>query len=99
MPDVDDVVQESYLKAFLAWQRGKLTSVRGFLFTVAGNVSVSLFRRRKYISPTVVSDLPELRVVEDNADVPEIVCSQEEIALVAEAIATLPERSADDAAL
>lgn len=92
MSDVDDVVQESYLKAFLAWQRGKLTSVRGFLFTVAGNVTISLFRKRRYVSRTPVSELPELRVLEDDADVHEAICSQEDLDLIAAAIASLPER-------
>lgn len=92
MSDVDDVVQESFLKAFLAWQKGRLTSVRGFLFTVAGNITVSLFRRQKFISPTPVSELPPLWVVQDDAGVVENVCSQEELALIAEAIASLPER-------
>jgi RNA polymerase sigma factor (sigma-70 family) len=92
MGEVDDVVQESFLKTFLAWQKGRLTSVRGFLFTVAGNVSVSVFRRRKFISATPVSELPALSVVEDDANVVEAVCSQEELDLVATAIADLPDR-------
>lgn len=92
MADVDDVVQESFLKTFLAWQKGRLTSARGFLFTVAGNVTVSLFRRRKFISDTPVSELPALSVLEDGTDVHETVCSQEELDLIAGAIAALPER-------
>ena len=92
LSDVDDVVQESFLKTFLAWQKGRLTSARGFLFTVAGNISVSLFRKQKYISPLPVSELPPLGVVEGDADVVEAVCSQEELALIAEAIAALPDR-------
>lgn len=92
MVDVDDVVQESFLKAFLAWQKGRLSSVRGFLFTVAGNITVSLFRKRKYVAQTPVCELPPMRVLEDEANVVEDVCSHEEIALIVEAIATLPER-------
>lgn len=92
MSEVDDVVQESFLKTFLAWQKGRLTSARGFLFTVAGNVSVSIFRKRKFISATPVSELPALSVIEDDVNVVETVCSQEELDFVAEAIADLPER-------
>lgn len=92
MLDVDDVVQESFLKTFLAWQKGSLQSVRGFLFTVAGNVTVSMFRKRKYVSSLAVNEMPALRVLKDDADVVESVCSQEEISLIAEAIASLPER-------
>jgi RNA polymerase sigma-70 factor (ECF subfamily) len=92
MADVDDVVQESFLKTFLAWQKGRLTSARGFLFTVAGNTTISLFRRRKFVSPVPVSELPALSVLEDGVDVHETVCGQEELALISEAIASLPER-------
>ncbi len=90
--DADDVVQESFLKTFLAWQRGRLTSVRGFLFTVAGNATISLFRRQKLFAPLPVSELPPVRVIEDDVNVVEDVCSREEIALIAEAIAELPGR-------
>lgn len=99
MPDVDDVVQESFLKTVLAWQRGRLTSVRGFLFTAAGNITVSLFRRKKFVAPNSLSELPESCAVRDGADVVEAVCSQEELALLAEAIASLPERCREVAML
>lgn len=99
MADVDDVVQESFLKTFLAWQKGRLTSVRGFLFTVAGNTTLSFFRKRKFISDTPVSELPALRVIEDDSDVSETVCNQEELTLVAEAIAALPGRCREVAVL
>jgi RNA polymerase sigma-70 factor (ECF subfamily) len=92
MLDVDDVVQESFLKTFLAWQRGRLSSVRGFLFTVAGHVTVSLFRRRKFLVPLPVNELPAVCVIEDDANVVAEVCSREELLLITEAIAGLPER-------
>jgi len=90
--DQDDVVQESFLKTFLAWQRGRLTSVRGFLFTVAGNATISLFRRQKYLVALPVNELSAGRVIEDDVNVVENVCSREELALIATAIADLPER-------
>lgn len=99
MNDVDDVVQESFLKTFLAWQKGRLSSVRGFLFTVAGNATVSFFRKQKFISGTPVSELPALSVLEDDTDVHETVCNREELDLVAEAIASLPGRCREIAIL
>lgn len=90
--DTDDVVQESFLKTFLAWQRGRLTSVRGFLFTVASNATTSLFRRQRLFTPLPASGLPAMPVLEDDVDVIEDVCSREEIALIAEAIDGLPGR-------
>lgn len=99
LSDIDDVVQESFLKTLVAKQRGKLTSVRGFLFTVASHASVSFFRKRKRLSPIPVSELPALRVLVDDVDVLENVCSQEELALVADAIAELPGRCREVAML
>ncbi|MDD2764942.1 MAG: sigma-70 family RNA polymerase sigma factor, partial [Opitutaceae bacterium] len=90
--DVDDVVQESFLKAFVAWQKGRLTSAKGFLFTVAGNMVVSLFRKRKFMADAPVNGSPPLHVLVDDADVFETVCSQDELALISEAIARLPSR-------
>ncbi|MBI2498457.1 MAG: sigma-70 family RNA polymerase sigma factor [Opitutae bacterium] len=90
--DVDDVVQESFLKAFVAWQRGRLTSAKGFLFTVAGNMVVSLFRKRKFMADAPVNGSPPLHVLADDADVLETVCSHDELALISEAIASLPSR-------
>lgn len=95
LSDVDDIVQESFLKALHARKTGKLTSARGFLFRVASNAVVSFFRKRKYISGQDVNDVEALCVVESNADVFENVCSQDEIDLISEAIADLPERCRD----
>jgi RNA polymerase sigma-70 factor (ECF subfamily) len=92
LSEVDDVVQESLLKTFLAARKGKLVSIRGFLFTVAVNSALSFFRHRKFISNTPVNEIPALRVMEDNADVFETVCARDELRVMAEAIAELPDQ-------
>ena len=90
--DVDDFVQESFLKALRARKAGRLTSVRGFLFQVAHNAAVSFFRKRKFISSTPVNELGELRVLESDANVVEAVCTRDELELVAATIVELPSR-------
>ena len=92
LPDVDDFVQESFLKAYLARKMGRLTSVKGFLFHVARNSAVSFFRKRKFISPLPVNELGPLRVLESDAEVVESVCSKDELELITEAMADLPDR-------
>lgn len=99
LSDVDDVVQDSLLKAFLARRLGKLTAARGFLFHVARNSVISLFRRRKFTSPEPVNETAGLRVLQDDADVVESVCCADEVELVAEAIADLPARCREVVAL
>lgn len=92
LADVDDFVQESFLKAYLAHKDGRLTSVKGFLFHVARNSVVSFFRKQKFISPITVNELGPLRVLEGDADVVECVCSKDELELITAAIADLPDR-------
>lgn len=92
LSEVDDVVQDSLLKTLDAGRQGRLVSVKGFLFRVAINSTLSLFRRRKYLSPTPVNELPALSVVDEHTDVVETVCTRDELALVAAAVAQLPER-------
>lgn len=92
LADVDDFVQESFLKAYLAHLDGRLTSVKGFLFHVARNSVVSFFRKQKFISPIAVNELGPLRVLENDADVVESVCSQDELELITAAMVDLPDR-------
>lgn len=92
LADVDDFVQESFLKTLRAHKEGRLTSTRGFLFHVARNAVVSFFRKQKFISSVSVNDLGPLRVLESDADVVESVCSKDELELITAAIADLPDR-------
>ncbi len=92
LADVDDFVQESFLKAYLAHRDGRLTSVKGFLFHVARNSVVSFFRKQKFISPITVNELGPLRVLEDDADVVECVCTKDELELITAAMVDLPDR-------
>ena len=92
LADVDDFVQESFLKAYLAHRDGRLTSVKGFLFHVARNSVVSFFRKQKFISPITVSELGPLHVLEDDADVFGCVCTKDELELITAAMVDLPDR-------
>ena len=90
--DVDDVVQESYLRLWKARAAHPIQSGKAFLFTVARNVAINLLQRQR-ISPLLpVADLAGLAVIDDKADVAEIACTREEIALLADGIETLPPR-------
>lgn len=86
------MVQDSLLKTLLAARKGKLVSIKGFLFTVAVNSALSLFRHRKFISSSPVNEIPGLHVMEDDADVFETVCARDELLIMAKAIAQLPDQ-------
>ena len=92
LTDVDDVVQESYLKIVRARLDGRLQSARGFLFTVARNIALDVFRRRRTQMPNGIVENDPADVVEDRPGVAENVCRDQELQLLAAAIEALPLR-------
>jgi RNA polymerase sigma factor (sigma-70 family) len=90
--DIDDVVQDSYVKILQARSAGEIVSIKAYLFTIARNTAAKVFRKRKIFSATPVSELPSWRVLDREQDVIEAVNHRAQQALIAEAIAELPER-------
>lgn len=92
LQDVDDVVQESYLKLLRRRMDGNLTSARGFLFTVAQNLARDMFRRRRR-APFVDDDgRAAATVADERPGTADALCRSQELALLAEAIDALPPR-------
>lgn len=100
--DVDDVVQESYLRV---WRRqlirpisevtGAVTvSVKSFLFQVARRLAVDTLRRKQAspIDPNVIPDFAASSVIEDKPTSRDAACQQQEFQLLLDAIDALPTR-------
>lgn len=92
LPDIDDLVQESYARLIRAREAGRVSYAKAFLFTTARNAALDLFRRRQIVRIDGVTDLAALPVIEDRPDAAEAVSRQQELALLAEAVKTLPVR-------
>ena len=92
LPDVDDLVQESYARLIRARESGRVGYAKAFLFTTARNAALDFLRRRKVVQIDGVADLGELGVVEDRPDAAEAVNKQQELSLLAAAVKDLPER-------
>lgn len=92
LTDVDDVVQESFLKIIRARLNGKLRSARGFLFTAARNVALDVFRRRRAASVEVGGNEECWATVMGAPDAAEAASREQELALLAQAIEALPLR-------
>jgi RNA polymerase sigma-70 factor (ECF subfamily) len=89
---VDDIVQEAYLRIWQARVRGELHAPKAFLFATARNVALDSLRRH-HNSRTVglgENEVPD--VLDERDDIPETVARNQELALLTEAIQTLPER-------
>lgn len=90
--DVDDVVQEAYLRVWKAGLASPIRAAKAFLFQVARHLAIDLLRHER-ISPLVsLPDLSALSVLEDGPGVAEVACTREEVALLARALDALPAR-------
>ena len=90
--DLDDIVQESYLRLIRARTAGPIRCVRTYLFGIARFVALGMHRDRRNISFIPVNELPESDTIEANRDVVAMVTYNQELALTAEAIKQLPDR-------
>ncbi|MSU23470.1 MAG: RNA polymerase sigma factor [Opitutus sp.] len=90
--DVDDVVQESYLRVWKARLTQPIHSAKSFLFQVARHLAIDLIRRERASPVDVLPDLGALSVLDDRPGVVEIACTHEEIASLARAFDALPAR-------
>ncbi|MBC7367244.1 MAG: sigma-70 family RNA polymerase sigma factor [Undibacterium sp.] len=90
--DVNDGVQDTYIKLLRFKPSGLIRSPKAFLFTIARNVALDLRRRRAVSSAQPITETAALAVLEDSPGVVDLVSRRQELALLAEAIRTLPER-------
>lgn len=92
MQDIDDVVQDSYLRLLERPPGSKIESVKAYLFATARNAALKVLRKRRFISQTPVNELPDWRVLDSGQDVVEAANVHVQDALIAEAAAQLPNR-------
>ena len=90
--DVDDMVQESFMRLLRARENGHVACVRAYLFTIARNVALALARRPKIYDDKAITDQAATRIVQFDADVVEQVSTRQEVALLLNAIDALPGR-------
>ena len=90
--DVDDVVQDTYVRLFRARRQGAIRSVQAFLFTAARNAALDIFRRQKVCTADTLDDWTGLTVLEERPDAAETAAAKQEIEILTEAIRRLPHR-------
>lgn len=94
LADVDELLQETYARLLTAApdEAARVRSVRAFALRVARNVALDCLRHRAVIPMSLVSDMAALDVLDESAQVEEIVNAHQELALLAECVAELPDR-------
>jgi RNA polymerase sigma factor (sigma-70 family) len=90
--DVDDVVQESYLRIWRVRSNGPIASAKAFLFHVARRLALDLIRRDRHRFVADVRDFTGTAVYAEGADVAHAASTLERICVLTDAIETLPVR-------
>ncbi|HVT94083.1 MAG TPA: RNA polymerase sigma factor [Bryobacteraceae bacterium] len=90
--DVDDIVQESYLRVWKAHAIRPIQSARAFLYKVARHAALDLLRRNRNSPIEPLGDLAALRVIEEGPDAATALTVQEKLDLLADAVVALPTR-------
>jgi RNA polymerase sigma factor (sigma-70 family) len=92
LPDVDDLVQETYRRMLRAREDGHATLTRAYLFVVARNVALDLIRHEKAVAVERLGEIERLSVVEERPDAAETLSHDQELALLDAALQALPPR-------
>jgi RNA polymerase sigma-70 factor (ECF subfamily) len=88
--DVDEVVQESFLRAYAAEQRKPIDRPKSFLFQIARNEALDRLRRKSHQITDYIEDLGKLAVKSSDFSAEELLEQKQKMALFCEAVATLP---------
>ncbi len=90
--DADDVVQESYLRLLKVKAAGGVACAKAYVFAIARNTALAVFRRRKFISDVPVNELPDWSILDDGPDAAAITNARQQFALAEAAVEHLPAR-------
>lgn len=90
--DVEDVVQESYLRVWHRQMLQPLASARSFLYRVARNLAIDKLRRTAISPIDSAAEIISLRAADNYPDAAEAASGKEEVQLLLDAIESLPPR-------
>jgi len=89
---IDDIVQEAFLRVLRARTTGELQSPKAFLFATARNLALDHFRRHRVSRTDSLVEADCSNVLDERESIPDNVARNQEVALLTEAIQSLPDR-------
>ncbi len=92
--DIDDVMQEAYIKVFNAYRKTdvEMKAPKAFLFATARNVALDLVRRDKIVRFESIVESEDLFVLESESKAKKDARYREDLEIMTDAIQTLPDR-------
>lgn len=88
--DVDDVIQEAFLRVLKAHETSELKSPKAFLFATARNLALDFVRRSKIIHFDSLTENELSDVIDVSEPIPEAIAKNQELELLTKAIQSLP---------
>jgi len=91
--DVDDLVQDTYVRLLKAKGKGSIRHIKGLFFAIARNLVHDFFRQKNDANVVPITESGVIPVFLSNDEsLVEGVCRREELALLSDAFNSLPER-------
>ena len=90
--DIEDVVQEAYLKAYTAEKSKDIEHPKAFLFTIAKNIAVNELRKKTVQITDYIEECKTLPSQTSESNLEHELEAQQSLGLYCEAVAALPER-------
>lgn len=90
LTDIDDLVQEAFLRLIRARASGKVKNSKTYLFATARNAALDLFRRNRVFAPEPVEKIDELHVLDGGLAGADSLSHAQDLQLLAEAVKALP---------
>jgi RNA polymerase sigma factor (sigma-70 family) len=89
---IDDIVQEAFLRVLRAHAGGALHAPKAFIFATARNLALDQLRRHCVSRTGPLGEADLSNVFDDGDSIPDTVARSQELALLTEAIQSLPQR-------
>jgi RNA polymerase sigma factor (sigma-70 family) len=90
--DIDDIIQEAYLRVLQARESTAIESPKAFLFATARNLALGRVRHLKVTRIDPLAEIDAQGVLDEAADIPQAVARAQELELLTQAIQSLPTR-------
>lgn len=90
--DIDDIVQEAFVRVLRARERGEVRSPKAYLFVAARNLMLMQFRHQQVARLDALTDFEMAGIMDEGADVADAVARSQELELLTQAIQSLPPR-------
>lgn len=90
--EIDDILQEAYVRVLAARRVGKVESPKAFLFATARNLVLMHLRHRRVARTDSVAEIDQSGIIDEYRDVAEAASRSQELEMLTQAIQSLPTR-------